>query len=72
MSHLPWLLSALTICTMLMAGSRHPWTWRLGLLNQCLWLAWIIGTSVWGLLPMNLTLFAVFARNEYEWNWRKA
>ena len=32
--YLPWLLSAITIYTMFLAGERKSFTWIVGLLNQ--------------------------------------
>jgi hypothetical protein len=67
-THLPWLLSAITIATMWKAGDRWRATWLLGLANQALWLVWIIAVSAWGLLPMNIVLWIVYARNHLKWS----
>lgn len=66
-SLLPWLLSAVTIWMTLMAGNKHPKAWAIGLGNQALWLVWIIASASWGLIPMNLALWAVYARNHMKW-----
>lgn len=66
-AYLPWLLSAMTIATMLLAGSKHPQAWALGLLNQALWLIWITLSASWGLLPMNFALWVVYGRNHLKW-----
>ena len=63
----PWAMSLLTISMMLMAGSKHPDAWMVGLANQLLWLIWICTVGAWGLLPMNLALWAVYARNHLKW-----
>ncbi len=55
--YLPWLLSAITIWMTLLAGNKHPKAWLIGLGNQLLWLVWIVSTSAWGLLPMNICLW---------------
>lgn len=62
-TYLPWLLSAITICMTVLAGNKHPSAWLVGLLNQALWLAWIVATAAWGLLPMNVVLWIVYGRN---------
>ena len=67
-SYLPWLLSAITIWTMFLAGSKHRQTWAIGLANQALWLLWIISASAWGLLPMNAARWIVYARNHRKWS----
>lgn len=65
--YLPWLLSALTIWMTLLAGNKHPKAWLIGLMNQALWLVWIISAQAWGLLPMNLALWVVYSRNHLKW-----
>jgi len=65
--YLPWLLSAITIYMTILAGNKHPKAWAFGLLNQALWLVWIVASSAWGLLPMNLALWVVYARNHVKW-----
>ena len=64
---LPWVLSAMTITVMWLAGNKNPLAWRLSLVNQCLWLWWIVATAAWGLLPMNLAMFVVAGRNLRRW-----
>lgn len=65
--YLPWLLSVITIYMTLLAGNKHRHAWLLGLLNQFLWLFWIMTVEAWGLLPMNLALWVVYARNHFKW-----
>ena len=65
---LPWVLSALTITVMWLAGNKNSWAWRLSLFNQLLWAVWIVGTEAWGLLPMNLALWIVYGRNHLKWS----
>ena len=64
---LPWLLSAITIWMTVLAGNKHKNAWAIGLCNQALWLVWIIAAQTWGLLPMNLALWIVYARNHVKW-----
>ena len=66
-TYLPWLLSAITIYMTVLAGNKAKNAWLFGLLNQALWLIWIISTSAWGLLPMNFALWIVYARNHLKW-----
>lgn len=67
-TYLPWLLSAITIWMTVLAGNKHPSAWLFGLVNQALWLGWIVASSAWGLLPMNLALWIVYGRNHLKWN----
>lgn len=66
-TYLPWLLSAITIYMTLLAGNKHPNAWLVGLMNQALWLTWIISASAWGLLPMCAALTFMYARNHFKW-----
>lgn len=65
--YLPWLMSAITIYTMILAGNKRPGAWLVGLSNQLLWLVWIVLSSAWGLLPMNIALWVVYGRNHLRW-----
>jgi len=65
---LPWILSAITIYTMWLAGERSKNAWLIGLANQALWLLWIVAMRAWGLLPMNIALWIVYGRNHLKWN----
>lgn len=71
-TYLPWLLSAITIWMTVLAGNKHPSAWAVGLANQALWLGWIVASSAWGLLPMNVALWIVYGRNHWKWNAPKA
>lgn len=64
---LPYLLSVITIWMTLLAGNKHPSAWAVGLVNQALWLVWIIAVGAWGLLPMNAALWLLYARNHILW-----
>jgi hypothetical protein len=64
---LPWLLSAVTIWMNVAAGDQSPYAWAIGLGNQVLWAVWIVASRTWGMLPMNVALTAVYARNHFLW-----
>jgi hypothetical protein len=66
-NHLPWLLSAITIWMNVLAGNKHPSAWAVGLVNQAMWLFWIVVTGSWGFLPMNGALWIVYGRNHIKW-----
>jgi hypothetical protein len=65
--YLPWLLSAITIWMTLLAGNKSRSAWSVGLLNQLLWLVWIVAAQSWGMMPMNLALWVVYGRNYLKW-----
>lgn len=66
-TYLPYLLSTITIYMTILAGNKTPWAWAVGLCNQGLWFIWICASASWGLLPMNIALWAVYARNHLKW-----
>lgn len=65
--YLPYVLSAITVWMTLLAGNLHRRAWLVGLLNQALWLVWILATGSWGFLPLNIALWIVYARNHFRW-----
>jgi hypothetical protein len=65
--YLPWALSASTIVTMILAGSKWRSTWLVALLSQCLWALWIWASATWGMIPGHLALWAVYIRNHIKW-----
>lgn len=65
--YMPWLLSAITIYMSVLAGNKTRWTWLIGIVNQALWLVWILASSSYGLLPMNFALWIVYGRNHLRW-----
>ena len=67
-TYLPYLLSLITIYTMLLAGNKNKGAWAVGLINQFLWLIWIFLTQAWGLIPMNIALWVVYGRNYLKWS----
>ena len=66
--YMPWLLSAITIWMTLLAGNKHPMAWAVGVVNQLLWLIWIIDVQALGLLPMNIALWVIYVRNHIKWD----
>lgn len=66
-TYAPWALSAMTIWTALLAGNKTRNAWLVGLLAQALWLAWIIASETWGMLPGNVALWIVYTRNHLKW-----
>lgn len=66
-TYIPFVLSAISIYAMILAGNKNKRTWLVGLANQVLWLSWIIMSETWGLLPMNIAIWIVYTRNHIKW-----
>jgi hypothetical protein len=66
--YLPYLLSIITAYSMLLAGNKKKSAWFVGLVNQLLWLVWIVLSGTWGLIPMNIVLWIVYGRNYLKWS----
>jgi hypothetical protein len=64
---LPWILSVTTLWITFITGNKHPRTWFLGLINQALWLVWILLSKNWGLIPLNVGLWIIYYRNHRKW-----
>lgn len=66
-TYLPYLMSAITIYTMFLAGNKTKKAWVVGLVNQIFWFTWIITSQSWGLLPMTFAMCFVYTRNYLKW-----
>ena len=66
-TYLPYLLSAITVFQLWLAGNTYKNAWAIALANQALWLWWIVLSANWGFAPMNLALWFVYARNHLKW-----
>lgn len=60
-------MSALTIYVMFAAGSKKRSAWAIALLNQALWCIYIWKAHAYGLIPLNVVLTVVYARNLILW-----
>ena len=65
---IPWVLSVLTLVTMVMAGNKDIRAWYIGLFAQFIWVAFDIHFAAWGLLPLSFALFYVYVRNIWKWS----
>ena len=65
--HGPWLLSTITILLTVLQGNKHKNAWLLTLINQALWLAWIVLSGTWGFILLNLSMWVVCFRNHLKW-----
>ena len=64
----PYLLSAITIYMNVLAGQKRAHAWAVGLVGQIGWTTWIVMSSNWGFLPMNVALWIVYTKNHLRWS----
>lgn len=62
-----FVLTGLGVLTFWLAGRKIWWTWRLGLLNQALWLVYSLVTQQWGFLLGCVFYSAVYWDNNRRW-----
>lgn len=63
----PWVLSCLTIILTMLQGDKYKNAWLLTLINQALWLAWILLSKTYGFLPLNISMWIICFRNHLKW-----
>lgn len=63
-----WLLTAVGVFGLYLAGRRSPWGWAVGLGAQALWLAYALATEQWGFIFSALAYGWVYARNFRAWH----
>jgi len=64
---IPLALSFLTLYAMWQIGNKRVFAWVIGLINQGLWVTFIVLFDAWGLLPLSIALTIVYARNLILW-----
>jgi hypothetical protein len=64
---LSWVLSLTSGLMLWKMGSKSIWGPRLGLMNQTLWMIYVVATRQWGLLPGVLAYTVIHARNLWRW-----
>lgn len=62
-----WLLMAVGVTGLWLAGKRSWTGWAVGLAAQGLWLAYAITTRQWGFLASCFVYGAVYLRNLHAW-----
>ena len=60
---IPWITSAGTLLAVWLSGRNLRLSWKVSLVNQALWLVFIVTYDAWGLLPLTLALAAIFSRH---------
>lgn len=62
-----WILTAVGVFGLYLAGRRSPWGWAVGIAAQVLWLAYAISTEQWGFLASCFAYGWVYLRNFRAW-----
>ncbi|GGK32331.1 hypothetical protein GCM10010124_26400 [Pilimelia terevasa] len=62
-----WILAAVGITGLWLAGSGRRAGWAIGIASQALWLAYAVATSQWGFLASVAGYGAVHVRNWRRW-----
>lgn len=62
-----YLLTAVGVTGLYLAGRKSPWGWAVGLSAQYLWFAYAIATRQWGFIVSSLAYGAVYTRNFCAW-----
>ena len=67
-----WLLAAVGITGLVLAGRRQAIGWAVGLAAQAAWIAYALATRQWGFIASAAAYGAVYARNWWTWRARFA
>lgn len=62
-----WVLMAVGVLGLILAGRKMWQGWLIGLLAQVLWIAYALATNQPGFLVSALVYGAVYARNAWKW-----
>lgn len=62
-----WLLAAVGVTGLLVAGSKYWWGWMIGLGAQVLWFIYAVATRQYGFIVSAFAYGAVYARNALTW-----
>ena len=68
----PWLLSAVGITGIWLAGSHRTIGWIFGVAAQFLWITYAVLTSQWGFIASALAYTFVYSRNWIKWDRERA
>lgn len=63
-----WLLTAVGVTGLYVAGRKSRWGWAIGLGAQGLWVAYALATKQYGFLASSLAYGAVYTRNLVAWS----
>lgn len=62
-----WVLTAVGVTGLFLAGQKRALGWAIGFSAQALWIAYAIATRQWGFIVSAVVYGAVYARNYLAW-----
>jgi hypothetical protein len=62
-----WVLTAVGVFGLYLAGRRSPWGWAVGIGAQLLWFAYAVTTRQWGFVVSCVAYGWVYTRNFRMW-----
>lgn len=65
--HLDYITAAATLLSLYTIGKKKWWGWVISFLNNFVYAYMNAHLHLWGLLPVNLILIFIFAKNTKEW-----
>lgn len=62
-----FLLAAIGVMGIYLAGRKSYWGWALGLGAQVLWVAYAVATAQWGFILSAVAYGVVYGKNLWQW-----
>lgn len=63
----PFVLSALGVLGMYLAGKKLKSGWAVGIFAQVVWIVYAIATGQWGFIPASIAYGYVYIKNWCTW-----
>jgi hypothetical protein len=67
MTYWSWVLTAVGVTGLYLAGRKIWWSWLIGLSAQILWLAYAVTTKQFGFIISAFVYGSVYASNARKW-----
>lgn len=67
MLYLDWLTGLVTLIGVYFTGKKRWFGQAIQFISQIFWAALIVQRGLWGLVPLEVALFYLYARNTWIW-----
>jgi hypothetical protein len=67
MVYLDWITGFITLVGVYFTGKKRWFGQAIQFISQIFWAGLIVQRRLWGLIPLELTLFYLYARNAWRW-----